>query len=105
MVGVDVGGETGDLVIVGDVQGSMLGHQTPPSARASATVVFESLGVAVGQIELGPVGSQLQRGRAPDPTGSAGEKTPLALKSGTEATVRSVLLCHSGDTTFGASRT
>ena len=104
MVGVDVGGETGDLVVVGDVQGSMLGHDAAQRAGVGDRRL-ESLGVAVGQIELGPVGSQLQRGRAPDPTGSAGEKTPLALKSGTEATVRSVLLCHSGDTTFGASRT
>ena len=52
-----------------------------PSARASATVCRQTVGVAVGQIQLGALRGQPQRGRAADAAGRTGEKTPLAREA------------------------
>ena len=77
---VDVRRERGHLVVVGDVEGAVFGH-----LGAQRTCVgdglLQALGVAVGEIELGAVGGQLQRGRAADPAGGPGDETTFARKA------------------------
>ena len=52
MVGVDVGGESGHLVVVGDVEHAVLGHLRTQRAGVGDGFL-KALGVAVGQVQLG----------------------------------------------------
>ena len=94
MSGVDVGGERGHRVVVGDVEGAMLGHLGAQRADVGDGLL-QALGVAVSQVQLGAVGGQLQRGRAADAAGGSGEKTSLAGETAPETTR------HGGDDTGG----
>ncbi len=89
MVGVDVGGESGDRVIVGDVECAVLGH-----LRAQRQGVGDrrrqSLCIAVGEVQLGALCGQLQRGRAADAAGGTRQEAPFAVKA---------VLRHCGDLT------
>ena len=94
MSGVDVGGERGDRVVVGNVESAVLGHLRAQRAGIGDGLL-QPLGIAVGQVQLGAVGGQLQRGRAADAAGGSGEKTSLAGKTAP--------LRHGGDLTGAAA--
>ena len=78
--GVDVGGERGDRVVVGDVERAVLGHLRAERAGVGDRR-RQTVGVAVGEEQLGALGGQLQRGRAPDAAGGAGQEATLAAQS------------------------
>src|SRR4051812_4772416 len=77
MVGVDVLGEGGHRVVVGDVQNAVLGHLGTQRTRVGDGFL-QPLGVTVSQVELGALCGQFQRRRAADPAGGPGEKATLA---------------------------
>ena len=91
VVGVDVGGERGHLVVVGDVQRPVLGHLRAQRAGVGDRRL-QPLGVAVGEVQLGALGGQFQRGRAADAAGGPGQKTTLAGESRSPAPWRVTLL-------------
>src|SRR5262249_12863255 len=75
--GVDVRTEARHLVVVGDVQGAVLGDGATQRARV-AYRCRQAVGVAVGQVQLCALGRQLQRRGAPDSARRAGQEHPLA---------------------------
>jgi hypothetical protein len=94
MVGMDVFGEGGHRVVVGDIKDAMFGHLGTQRSRVEHGFV-QALRVAVGEVQLGALGGQLQCGRAADSACGPGEKTTLARK----AAVR-----HAADDTVAAIR-
>src|SRR5690348_8028679 len=74
---VDVCGEGRYLVVVRDVQRPVLRHPRTECLRVCDRLL-QPVGVAVGQIQLGALGSQLQRGRPADTAGRTGDEAPLA---------------------------
>jgi hypothetical protein len=77
VTGVDVDGERGDVVIVGDIQRPVLGHLCAQRASVGHGQC-QTLGVAVGQVELGTFAGKPQCGRAANTAGRTGDKRPLA---------------------------
>lgn len=87
---VDLGGERGDLVVVGDVERTVSGHRCAEGTRVGDRL-GEPLGVAVGQEELSAVGGQLECRRTTDSTRCAGKETSfarVALNHGRDPTDR-----------------
>ena len=80
MTGVDVGGEVGHLVVVGDIERAMLGDFGTGTAGVGNRL-GESLSVDVGQIQHRPVGGQSQGGGPTDTTGRTGDENPLAREA------------------------
>src|SRR4029077_4146935 len=93
-VGVNVLGEGGHLVVVGDIENAVFGHLRTERARVGDGFL-QALGVTVGEVQLGAFGGQLQCGGAADAAGGPGQKTTLAGKA---APVR-----HGGEDTVGAA--
>ena len=57
VLGVDLVGERGDLVIVGDVQRPVLGHLCTQRASIGHRL-RQTVGVAVGQVQLGALAGE-----------------------------------------------
>lgn len=80
VIGTDVGAEPGHLVEVGDVEHSVLGHLGAQRAGIGDRR-RQPLCVAVGEVQLGAVHRQLQRGRAAYAAGGPGQEATLAVKN------------------------
>jgi hypothetical protein len=72
MVGVDVGGERRDLVVVGDIERAVLWHLCAQRAGVGHGQL-QTVQVAVGQVQFGALRGQPQRGCAANAAGRAGD--------------------------------
>ena len=77
VVGVDVGGELVDRVVVGDVESAVHGHH--PAQRAGiGDGLLQALGVAVGQEQSAPSAASFSAVARPMPLAAPVEKTTLS---------------------------